>query len=827
MIARIMLRQKDALYLYKQRIDLFMEKIKYILPLLPLRGITVFPGMVIHFDVGRPQSIAAVKQAMGDNKLIFLCYQTDIDVEDPVYEDLADIGTIAEIHQILNLPDGNIRILVEGLTRGKITKYTQTESCAQVNVTKCIDLFEDDDTILQVLMRRTIHLVEDFMELYDRLSPEALSSLLAVDDPGELADVIVSNFPINPQAKQTILNELNVKARLEKLISILTSEIDILSLEKSIMSKVQKNMDKSQREYMLREKLKVIHEELGDDDEVDKDLKKYNSQLEGRNIPQEVKEKLNEEFNRLSRTHPNSQEYGVIQNYIETVIALPWGEKTEDILNIETASKILDRDHYGLNKVKERILEYIAVRSLGGNPKSNIICLVGPPGTGKTSIAKGLAEALGRKYVRISLGGVRNESEIRGHRKTYIGAMPGRIIDGLKKCGSENPLMLFDEIDKMSHDVTGDPASAMLEVLDPEQNKTFRDHFVELPFDLSEVLFVTTANTLETVPRPLLDRMDVIEVEGYTPSEKSCIAKKYLIPKQRGFHGLKTKDLKFNQAAIDALIDSYTRESGVRELERKISAICRKTARKIANNDVNSISVTKSNLAELLGNPPYPSEKADLSDKIGVVTGLAWTSVGGDTLCIEVNTMPGTGKLEITGNLGDVMQESAKAAFSYVRANAFKLGIKNDFYKNTDIHIHVPEGAVPKDGPSAGITITTALISALTGRAVHHEIAMTGEVTLRGRVLAIGGLKEKTLAAYRAGIKKIIIPLQNKPDYNELPDVVKKNISFVYADNMEDVYSVALLPEISKKAKSCKGKNSYIDTVTDTSEHNICTANIN
>lgn len=807
---------------------LYMKKLRFTLPLLPLRGITVFPGMVLHFDVGRAQSIAAVKQAMNDDKHIFLCYQNDITVEDPVYDDLAEIGTIAEIHQILNLPDGNLRILVEGLDRGKITTYTPGELYTEVNVSRTDDIYDEDwdDASVNVLMRRTLHLVEEFMELYDRLSAEALSSLLSIDDPAELADVVMSNFPIKPQLKQTILNELNVKKRIEKLISILSSEIEILSLEKSIMSKTQKNIDKNQREYMLREKMRVIRQELGDDEESSSDIQKYKSKLDGRKIPDEVMQKLNEEFERLSHTSPHSQEYGVIQNYIETVIALPWGNKTEECLDVAKAAQILARDHFGLEKVKERILEYIAVRSLGGKPKSNIICLVGPPGTGKTSIAKSLAEAVGRKYTRISLGGVKNESEIRGHRKTYVGAMPGRIIDSLKKCGTSNPLMLFDEIDKMSKDVTGDPSSAMLEVLDPEQNKDFRDHFVELPFDLSDVLFVTTANTLDTIPRPLLDRMDVIEVSGYTHQEKLNIAKIYLFPKQRELHGLTSSQLKLAPSSYPAIIDGYTKESGVRELERKISAICRKTAMKISSKEIESMSVKKSNITDLLGKPIYLYDTSDNTDKIGVVTGLAWTSVGGDTLSVEVNTMQGSGKLEITGNLGDVMQESAKAALSYVRANTFKLGIKPDFYKSTDIHIHVPEGAVPKDGPSAGITITTALVSALTGRAVKYDVAMTGEVTLTGRVLPIGGLKEKTLAAYRAGIKTVIIPEKNKVDYTELPDVVKENIKFIFAKNVDTVLSTALSGE-SKITNSIHSGNKYIEPINDNKELNICSANVN
>ncbi len=798
-----------------------MRKVKYTLPLLPLRGISVFPGMVIHFDVGRPQSIAAVKQAMNNDKMIFLCYQNDITVEDPEFEDLANVGTIAEIHQILNLPDGNLRILVEGLYRGTISTYSPCDNYAQVCVSRRDDLHSYDALASQVLIRKAMNLVEDYLSVYDRLSPEVVTSLLAIDESGELADVIATNFPLKPAYKQAVLDELDADIRLDKLTDIMHSEIEIISLEKSISAKTQKNIDENQREYMLREKLKVIHEELGDD-ETEADINKYIDKLSGRDIPEVVADKLNDEFERLRRNNPNSQEYGVIQNYIETVIDLPWNQPSEEILDIHRASAILDRDHFGLTKVKERILEYIAVRSLGGKPKSSIICLVGPPGTGKTSIAKSLAESLGREYVRISLGGVKNEAEIRGHRKTYIGAMPGRIIDALKRVNVSNPLILFDEIDKMSHDITGDPASAMLEVLDPEQNKNFRDNFVELPFDLSDVLFVTTANSLETIPRPLLDRMDIIETESYTFEEKKAIAKKYLIPKQRRYNGLKSTQLKFAESAYVPLIEGYTKEAGVRELERKISAICRKTARRISDGTTSSVTISKNSLSDILGNPDYIQREGLKKDMIGVSTGLAWTAVGGDTLCIEVNIMPGTGKLELTGNLGDVMKESASAAYSYVRANTFALNIDADFYKNTDIHIHVPEGAVPKDGPSAGITIATAVISALTGRKVRHDTAMTGEITLRGRVLAIGGLKEKTLAAYRLGIKRIIIPKENIQDYNELPDVVKDNIEFIFADSIEQVIENALTAASAKTKKLHSA--SYIEK-NDTAEKAVCKTN--
>lgn len=790
-----------------------MSQFKYTLPLLPMRGITVFPGMVLHFDAARPLSVGAVKKSMETDKLIFLCNQNDILASDIDPDDLSEIGIVAEIHQILNLPDGSIRVLVEGIERATMISYTDEKKYLSAQVQTVEDIVSVSDVHLQVLMRRTFHLVEEFNAIYERVPSDVITALLSLDNPGELADLVAFHFPLKPQNKQIILNEPDVALRLEDLNELIEEEIKILSLEQSIMDKVHTNMDKNQRDYMLHEKLKVIHEELGDTDDAETDISRIKEKLKNKVLPCEVSDKLNEEYERLRRTSPSSQEYSIILNYLDTVAGLPWGVYTEDCTDIGNARNILDKEHFGLKKVKERILEYVAVKSIGGNPKSNIICLVGPPGTGKTSIAESLAKSLGRKFVRISLGGVRNESEIRGHRKTYLGAMPGRIIDALKRASSSNPLILFDEIDKMTSDSLGDPASALLEVLDPEQNKNFRDHFLELPYDLSQTVFVTTANSLDTIPTPLLDRMDVIEVEGYTPDEKTEIAKKYLLPKQRKLHGLKAGQLRFVASSYDTLIAEYTRESGVRELERKIAAVCRKCAVKIAEDETSVFSVKSSNLSEFLGNPIYLSEKNGTSDKTGIVTGLAWTSVGGDTLSIEVNTMPGDGKLELTGNLGDVMKESAKAAHSYVRANSHRLGIDPDFYKDTDIHIHIPEGAVPKDGPSAGITMTTAIISALSGRKVKHEVAMTGEVTLRGRVLPIGGLKEKTLAAYRFGIKKIIIPYENKRDYDELPDVVKSNITFVFAKDMDTVLDNALYPAISSgKKKNLHNTAQYIES---------------
>lgn len=784
------------------------------LPLVPLRGLTVFPGMSLHFDVGRPKSIAAVRHAMETDKLVFLCYQNDIAVDEPVREDLAKVGTVAEIRQILNLPDGNIRILVDGMSRGRITRFSDDGDLAMVNVSRLTDIPCENEVHVQILMRRLFHLVENFMDLYDRFSPDALTSLLSIDEAGEMADVVAANLPLKPQLKQEVLNEVSIAPRVEHLIDILSHEIQLLEIEKEVMDKVQHNLDQNQRDYVLREKLHVIQEELGEDDAVEADLKKFREQMESRELPEEVVQKLEDEISHLTKTHPFSQEYGVVQNYIENILSLPWEKKTEDCLDIQKARKILDRDHHGLDKVKERIIEYIAVRKLNGTPKSNILCLVGPPGVGKTSIAHSLAEALGRKYVRISLGGVQNESEIRGHRKTYVGAMPGRVMESLKQAGSNNPLMLFDEVDKMSRDYSGDPASAMLEVFDPEQNKTFRDHYVELPFDLSQVLFIATANSLDTIPKPLLDRMDVIEVSGYALDEKLEIAKKHLIPKQRKLHGMTPKQLKFNTAALTTMIEGYTRESGVRSLERKITAICRKAAMELVNSGEagTAVSVTGKNLSSYLGKQIYHYEKTADQDQIGLVTGLAWTESGGDTLCVEVNTMPGSGKLELTGNLGDVMQESAKAALSFVRSNTFQFGIAQDFYKKTDIHIHVPEGAIPKDGPSAGITMATALISALSGRPVSRYVAMTGEVTLRGRVLPIGGLKEKTLAAYRMGIKTVIIPDENRPDYEELPQKIKDGLKFVFTKDMDMVLKHALLPASKADTKTTKKELPYIES---------------
>ncbi len=769
-----------------------MANKRHILPLIPLRGITIFPGMVLHFDVGRKKSIAAVEYAMTGEQLVFLSYQKDIMTENPKKDEVSKIGVVAEVKQILRLPDGNLRVLVEGLFRAGMTSFDDEGEFIQAGIVRKNEISCEDPIEEQVLMRKIQRLLEDYFNLYEKMNPEIAASMLEIEDAGELADITATNFPLKPYEKQLILEELHVDTRMEKLIALMENENNVMEVEQGVMSKLKTSLDKNQRDYILREQLKVIQEELGDFESGQAEADTYRDKMKKRSLPTEVTEKLEEELGRLSRLSVHSQEYGVIQNYIETILALPWEISTQENNDIKAAKEILDRDHYGLEKVKERILEYLAVKCLSEDAKGSIICLAGPPGTGKTSIARSLAESLGRKYVRVSLGGIQNEAEIRGHRKTYVGAMPGRIIAALKQAGSNNPLVLLDEIDKMSSDFRGDPTAAMLEVLDPEQNCTFRDHFAELPFDLSKVLFITTANSVENIPAPLFDRMDIIEISGYTEDEKFNIAKKYLLPKQRKQNGLTAKMLKIPDSTIRLVIEGYTRESGVRSLERRIAAICRKAAKEIVEEGKQSVTVSEKVLVKYLGGRTYIYEHLAQSNLVGAATGLAWTSSGGDTLYIEVNTMKGSGKLELTGNLGDVMKESARAALSFIRANSDVFGIDGDFYKEKDIHIHVPEGAIPKDGPSAGITMATALVSALTGKAVNRNVAMTGEITLRGRVLPIGGLKEKSLAAYRMGIRKIIIPFENKKDFEELPEKIKKEVEFVFAKDIKTVLENAL-----------------------------------
>ncbi len=775
-----------------------MEQAKIIqtatLPTLPVRGLVVFPNTLIHFDVVREKSLLALENAMVNKQLAFVTAQTDPAIENPKAIDLEEIGTICKISQVVKMPNNTVRVLVEGIKRARLYEVVKTSPYFVSVVNEIENDDYDETTVESEALRRK--LIDEFMNYRDynnRISSDFVLSLENTEDTARLIDSIASNMPFKLSDKQEILNIIGTKERAERLLELLMREIQIAEVDTNIDRKVKKNIDQNQKEYFLREQLKVIHQELGDDGgefEVDE----YREKIEKLDLPENIVEKCEKELSRLAKMSVNNPDANVIRTYLEWICDLPWNNFTKDTLEVSNAKEVLDRDHYGLKEVKERVMEYLAVKKITGSMAGPILCLVGPPGVGKTSIAKSIAESMGRSYARISLGGIRDEADIRGHRRTYIGSMPGRIITALKQAGTNNPLMLFDEIDKMASDYRGDPAAALLEVLDAEQNTKFRDHFMEVDFDLSNVLFIATANTLDTIPRPLLDRMEIIEIPGYTSEEKFHIAKKHLLDKQLKKHGLTKKNVSINDTAIKSIISHYTKEAGVRALERKIANVLRKSALKIVDNPETKVNVTSKNLEEFLGKEIFSDEIATKKDEIGVVTGLAWTQVGGDTLSVEVNIMDGSGNLELTGQLGDVMKESAKAAVSYVRSNSKKLGIENsEFYKNCDIHIHVPEGATPKDGPSAGITIATALVSALTEKAVNHKVAMTGEVTIRGRVLPIGGLREKTLAAYQAGIKTVVIPVENKKDIDELEDVVKSNVDIVLARNMNDVLKIALI----------------------------------
>ena len=769
-----------------------------VMPALALRGLTIFPNMMLHFDVGREASIKALDESMTSGQPIFLVAQRDMAVEDPKEEDLYRIGTISTVRQILRLPGGNVRVMVEGVSRGRLQCLTQTTPY----FTAQVEEIQEEKQVrrsarTEALMRQTYDLFENYIDLAPKMTPDILLSVLSSEEPGYIADYIAQNLPMRTGDKQVILEELRPVRRLEKLCQNLRREVAILELEHKMQDKVRDQLTRSQRDYVLREQLKVLQQELGEDGQGDSELAEYRQRIAQAKLPQEVADKLNKELGRLEKQPFGSAEATVLRNYLDTVLELPWGKHTKERVNVEAARKVLDGDHYGLEKVKERILEFLAVKQLAPQLKGQIICLVGPPGVGKTSIATSVAKAIHRNMARISLGGVHDEAEIRGHRKTYVGAMPGRIIAAIKQADSCNPLLLLDEIDKLGNDQRGDPASALLEVLDAEQNSTFRDHFLEVPFDLSDVLFITTANTLDTIPRPLLDRMEVIELTSYTDEEKVEIAKRHLIPKQLKRHGLTKTKFKLSDDGLRALIRGYTRESGVRILERQIGALCRKAAMRLVTGTVKSVSITEKNLEEMLGIPRYHPDHIPQTEQVGVVNGLAWTSVGGEILEVEVAVVPGTGKAEFTGNLGDVMKESAHAALTYIRSRAAQLGIEADFYKTKDIHIHFPEGAVPKDGPSAGIAITTAMVSALTGMPVRPELAMTGEVTLRGRVLPIGGLKEKTMAAYRNGIRTVIIPADNEKDLEEIDPTVKAGLRFVTVVQVDQVLAEALDLKVS------------------------------
>lgn len=767
---------------------------KQVLPLLPLRGLTVFPYMILHFDVGRDMSIKALEEAMINDQLIFLVTQKDAKVDFPDIEDVYKVGTISKVKQLLKLPGDTIRVLVEGISRAEIAEFTQEEPFFIAEVVEKSLLVDDEKKAkIEALRRRVLDAFEEYAKLSTKISPEVVLSIMSLEEPGQLADTITYSIFLRVEQRQQLLNEFDVGIRLEKLLEVLIKEIEILQIERDINAKVRKQIDKMQKDYYLREQLKAIQSELGDKDGISEEIGEYKEKLSKADFPQEVEEKVKKELNRLSKMSSGSAESTVIRTYLDWIFDLPWNKKTDETLNISRAEKILNEDHHGLEKIKERIIEYLAVSKLKSNLKGPILCLVGPPGVGKTSIAKSVAKALNRNYVRLSLGGVRDEAEIRGHRRTYIGSMPGRIVSALKQAGSSNPLILLDEIDKMSSDFRGDPASAMLEVLDGEQNFAFRDHYIELPFDLSDVLFLTTANTTETIPRPLLDRMEVITISGYTEEEKVNIAVKFLIPKQIAIHGLKKSNIRFDEQAVRDIINYYTREAGVRNLEREIATVCRKVVKQLMSTNRKSAKISSSNITKYLGVKRYRYDEANEIDEIGIARGLAWTPVGGDTLSIEATVMSGKGELELTGHLGDVMKESAKAAMSYIRSRTEYLGIDKDFYTKYDIHIHVPEGATPKDGPSAGITIATAMTSALTKRAVRRNVAMTGEITLRGRVLPVGGLKEKVLAAHRAGIDTVIVPADNKKDIEEIPKNIRKKIKFITALDMDTVLRTALV----------------------------------
>ncbi|HIV68093.1 MAG TPA: endopeptidase La [Candidatus Butyricicoccus stercorigallinarum] len=782
------------------------------LPVLPLRGLVAFPDMLIHFDVGRLISMKALEQSMKDNQRLFLTAQRDIRTDSPDEDDLYVVGTVCTIKQILKLPGDNIRVLVEGTHRAVVETFAMKDDCLFAKVFRLeTDPGRTSQRRKQALVRTLQERFEDYAALSSHLSRDVVLTVLDGGEPGYLADYVAQNTPIEYDIKQELLEELRDVRRLEQVIRIIGNEIEILRIESDLQEKLKEQVDKNQREYYLREQMKVIQSELGEQDFGD-EVEEYREKICALKLPKESEEKLLKEAGRLEKMQPLSAESGVIRTYLDTCLELPWNTTTEENINLAEARRILDRDHYGLDKVKDRILEFLAVKSLAPQLKGQVLCLVGPPGVGKTSVVRSVAEAMGRKYARMSLGGVRDEADIRGHRKTYIGAMPGRIMNALSQAGSKNCLLLMDEIDKMGADSRGDPAAALLEVLDIEQNNAFRDHFIELPFDLSDVLFVTTANTLDTIPRPLLDRMEVIEISSYTEQEKAEIAMRHLLPKQLEKHGLKKSNLSLSRETMVYLIDAYTREAGVRRLEQMIARVCRKAAKIIAD-DLQAkgktetrkrVTVTRSNMEKFLGTPRYKQDNVSKKDEVGVVNGLAWTSVGGEMLQVEVNVIPGTGKVEITGNLGKVMEESARAAVTCVRSSARELGVDPMFYKDSDIHIHFPEAAIPKDGPSAGVTMTTAIASAVTGIPVRHDVAMTGEVTLRGRVMPIGGLKEKTMAAYRAGIKTVIVPAENEPDLQDIDPTVRKNLEFVTAETMKTVLDTALRRPAQETARAAE-----------------------
>ncbi len=761
-------------------------------PVLALRGLAVFPKQTVHFDVGRDKSVKALEEAMKRDQKILLSPQFDLEIEDPGYEDLAAIGTVGQIKQVLRAPGENTRVLVEGLFRANLKDLTRTSPYLEGHVEAISEVEPVDSAREKALCRRAINVYSDYLTLVDHPSQSLLLRLMASQDCGYVADTIAQNSGIEFSDKAEMLELLDPQLRLEWCIHALLEEIQVLKLEDEIQDKTRAEMDQQQRDYYLREQIKVMQDELGDGDDAS-EIDSYEKDILALKLPEDTEKKLLKDVDRLKKQPFGSSEGAVLRGYLDTVLELPWNVTTKERVDVAAAKRILDKDHFGMEKVKERILETLAVRKMAPEMPPQILCLVGPPGVGKTSVAYSIARSLNRKLARISLGGVRDEADIRGHRKTYVGAMPGRIITALTQAGSMNPVLLLDEVDKMGSDYRGDPSAALLEVLDAEQNKTYRDHYLEIPVDLSNVMFITTANTLDTIPRPLLDRMEVIELGSYTDEEKLMIAKDHLIPKQLEKHGLKKSQLRLSDDAIREIIRCYTRESGVRSLERLLAQICRKADKMLLDDpELQRVKVTGANLEDFLGVRKFLPDRLPEGDQVGLVTGLAWTSVGGETLEVEVNVMDGSGKLELTGNLGDVMKESAHAALSYIRANAAKLGVPGDFYKTKDIHVHFPEGAVPKDGPSAGVTVCTAMVSALTGQTVRQDVAMTGEISLRGRVLPIGGLKEKTMAAMRHGIHTVVIPEDNVRDLEEIDQTVRRALTFVPAKTVDTVLETAL-----------------------------------
>ena len=782
------------------------------LPMIPLRGLSVFPNMVLHFDIGREKSINALEKAMVMNQHIFLASQKDDNTDLPTPDDFYHIGTVGKIKQMLKLPGDSIRVLVEGVCRGEIEEVMFEVPYFKCRIRKIEEpVYPADDAEAEALMRTVLSNFDEYININRNLAPEIFATVVTIEDPGRMADMIASHLEIKLEDKQILLETLDPKERLEKLNSILTKEIEILNIEQDISSKVKSQINKNQREYYLREQMRAIQEELGVAEDVEDEVAGFMEKLDSLELEEKTRDKVEKEINRFSKMQPSSAEANVSRNYIETILSLPWNTESEDNIDLNKAEEILNEDHYGLDKVKERVLEYLAVMQLSRGLKGPIIWLVGSPGVGKTSIARSIARSIGREFVRMSLGGVRDEAEIRGHRRTYIGAIPGRIINAIKDSGTKNPVFLFDEVDKIGADYKGDPASALLEVLDPEQNKDFTDHYLEVPFDLSKVMFITTANTTSTIPRPLLDRMEVIEVSGYTEEDKLNIAERYLVPKQVKENGLTSRNISFTEKGLRTIINYYTRESGVRNLEREIGNLCRKVAKNVVCGETKKVSITGKKVEEMLGKKRFRFDIIKGEKEVGVTTGLAWTVVGGDTLFIETTAVPGSGKLVLTGQMGDVMQESAKAGVSYIRSVSRKLKIDEDFYKKYDLHIHIPEGAIPKDGPSAGVTMCTAIISTLTGIPARKDIAMTGEITLRGKVLPVGGIREKVMAAHRAGIRKVLLPKDNDVDIQDIPEVVRNDMEFVLLRNVDDALREVLVKDSGKPSK----RNVKKDTAND------------